>query len=57
MVLLSYKQSMEQLTDLLRQDGKLWVVVAVIAVILSGWLYYLLGIGKRVDKVKHRIKG
>ncbi|WP_461139580.1 CcmD family protein [Spirosoma pomorum] len=48
---------MEQLTDLLRQDGKLWVVVAVIAVILSGWLYYLLGIGKRVDKVKHRIKG
>ncbi|MBN8825879.1 MULTISPECIES: CcmD family protein [unclassified Spirosoma] len=46
---------MDQLAEVLRQDGKIWVVVAVIGVVLSGWLYYLLRIGSRVNKVKQRI--
>ena len=46
---------MDQLTELLREDGKIWVVVAVITVVLSGWLYYLLKIGNRVNTVKRRV--
>ncbi|WP_461137054.1 CcmD family protein [Spirosoma lituiforme] len=46
---------MDQLTELLRQDGKIWVVVAVIGVVLLGWFVYLVGIGHRVSKVKRRV--
>lgn len=45
---------MDQLTELLRQDGKIWVVVAVMGIVLLGWLMYLVGIGHRVSKVKKR---
>lgn len=45
---------MDQLTELLRQDGKIWVVVAVMGIVLFGWLIYLVGIGHRVSKVKKR---
>ena len=48
---------MDQLAELLRQDGKIWVVVAVISVVLLGWLYYLLRIGKRTGEIKRRIEG
>ncbi|WP_232073981.1 CcmD family protein [Spirosoma aureum] len=47
---------MNQLTEILRADGKIWVVVVVIGVVLSGWLYYLLGIGNRVHKIKRRVR-
>ncbi|WP_198174785.1 CcmD family protein [Spirosoma arboris] len=43
------------LTEALRQDGKIWVVIVVIAIVLLGWLYYLLRIGNRVRKVKQRL--
>ncbi|WP_461093887.1 CcmD family protein [Spirosoma gilvum] len=46
---------MDQLAEILRQDGKIWVVVAVISIVLAGWLYYLLRIGSRVSKVKRRV--
>ncbi|WP_461064418.1 CcmD family protein [Spirosoma horti] len=45
---------MDQLTELLRQDGKIWVVVAVMSIILLGWLGYLVKIGHRVSKIKRR---
>ncbi|SOD92190.1 CcmD family protein [Spirosoma fluviale] len=45
---------MDQLTDLLRQDGKIWVVVAVMGIVLIGWLVYLVGIGHRVSKIERR---
>ncbi|MCX6215632.1 CcmD family protein [Spirosoma sp.] len=45
---------MDQLTELLRQDGKIWVVVAVMGIVLLGWLVYLVGIGHRVSKIKRR---
>jgi len=43
------------ITEALRADGKLWVVIAVIAVVLLGWMSYLLRIGSRIRKVKNRI--
>ncbi|WP_405511774.1 CcmD family protein [Spirosoma sp. KNUC1025] len=48
---------MNQLTELLREDGKIWVVVAVVSVVLLGWLFYLLRIGRRVHKIKRRVRG
>ena len=45
---------MDQLTELLRQDGKIWVVVAVMGIVLVGWLAYLVRIGHRVSKIKRR---
>ncbi|WP_236668622.1 CcmD family protein [Hymenobacter rubidus] len=42
------------LTDFLRSDGKLWVVLLVIAIILLGWLFYVLQIGSRVRKLEQR---
>ncbi|WP_461094090.1 CcmD family protein [Spirosoma gilvum] len=47
---------MDQLTEFLRQDGKLWVVIAVMGVVLVGWLAYLVGIGHRVSKIKRRAR-
>lgn len=47
---------MDQLTELLRQDGKIWVVVAVMGIVLLGWLVYLVGIGHRVSKIKRRAR-
>ncbi|WP_461095406.1 CcmD family protein [Spirosoma gilvum] len=48
---------MDQLTELLRSDGKFWVVIAVMGVVLLGWLFYLVRIGHRKDKIKRRIRG
>lgn len=47
---------MDSLTTLLRTDGKIWVVVAVVGVVLLGWLYYLLRIGHRIDRVRRRLR-
>ncbi|WP_332369430.1 CcmD family protein [Spirosoma telluris] len=43
------------LTETLRQDGKIWVVVVVIAIVLLGWLTYFLRLGSRVGRLKRRI--
>ncbi|GAB3893645.1 hypothetical protein GCM10028803_07970 [Larkinella knui] len=49
-------QLIDLLTKALREDGKIWVVTVVVAVVLLGWLYYLLRIGSRVNKLQLRIK-
>ncbi|MFD2935452.1 CcmD family protein [Spirosoma flavum] len=36
---------MGQITELLRQDGKIWVVVAVMYIVLVGWFVYMVEIG------------
>jgi hypothetical protein len=45
---------MVNITEVLRSDGKLWVVIVVIMVVLTGWLYYLLKIGSRINKVRRK---
>lgn len=45
---------MDNLTEALRSDGKLWVVIVVIMIVLLGWLYYLLKIGGRINKVRKK---
>ena len=47
--------SEKSLSDYMRSDGKLWVVIAVITIIFIGLIYYLFQIGKRVREIKKRI--
>jgi len=43
------------LSDYMRSDGKLWVVIAVITIIFIGLIYYIRQIARRVGKIKGRI--
>ncbi|WP_461094067.1 CcmD family protein [Spirosoma gilvum] len=45
---------MLNLTETLRSDGKLWVVITVIFIVLLGWLYYLVRTGHRVHKLRRK---
>ncbi|CAN5221136.1 hypothetical protein BH09BAC4_BH09BAC4_40430 [soil metagenome] len=45
---------MVNITEALRSDGKLWVVIVVVMIVLIGWLYYLLKIGGRINKVRKK---
>ena len=49
-------QLLASLTELLRRDGKIWVVFLVATLVLMGWLYYFLQIGQRVRKLERRVK-
>lgn len=42
------------MADKFRSDGKIYVVVAVIAVILSGIFFYLYQTEKRLDKIEKK---
>lgn len=49
-------QFITSLTETLRQDGKIWVVVVVMVIVLIGWFSYFLRIGSRLNKVKRRVE-
>ncbi|HAI76388.1 MAG TPA: CcmD family protein [Microscillaceae bacterium] len=40
------------MADQLRADGKIWVVVAVIVVILAAFIYYLIRLDGRISKLE-----
>ena len=63
-VLLVYAQNgitrKEEPTDFMRSNGKIFVVVAVIVIILSGLFLYLYNLDKKVsalEKTSHNNKG
>jgi hypothetical protein len=44
------------LKELLERDGKLWVVIVVIGIVLVGWSFDLFRTGRRVKKAEKRLK-
>lgn len=49
----AYAQSGQiEMADQFRADGKIYVVVAVIAIILLGFIVYLVGIDRRLKKLE-----
>ncbi|SDE60721.1 CcmD family protein [Dyadobacter soli] len=52
--LMGHGQSQGPVSDLLRQDGKLWVVVTVIAVVFTGLFYYIFRLNQRINRLKNR---
>ena len=45
-----------EMADALRQDGKIYVVVAVIVVILVGLLVYLISIDRKVSRLERELR-
>lgn len=45
-----------EMADALRQDGKIYVVVAVIVVILVGLLAYLVSIDRKVSRLEKELR-
>jgi hypothetical protein len=47
-----FAQQEVEMADQLRQDGKIWVVVGVIAIVFSGLLFYLFSIDRKISKIE-----
>ena len=44
------------MADQMRADGKIWVVVAVIAVIFTGIILFLVSMDKKITKLEKQLK-
>lgn len=45
-----------EMADQLRADGKIWVVVAVIAAIFAGIVVYLIRLDRQIGKLEKEVK-
>lgn len=45
-----------EMADKLREDGKIWVVVTTIVIILLGILLYLIRLEKKISLIEQNIK-
>lgn len=45
-----------EMADRLRADGKIWVVVAVIAAVFAGIIIYLVRLDRQIGKLEKEIK-
>ena len=45
-----------EMADRMRADGKIWVVVAVIAAIFAGIIVYLVRIDRQIGKLEKEVK-
>ena len=54
----TFAQSAEapEMADALRANGKIYVVVAVVALIVTGLLLYLITLDRKVSKLEQQIK-
>ena len=45
-----------EMADQLRADGKIWVVVAVIATVFAGIVLYLIRLDRQIGKLEKEVK-
>ncbi|RIV24852.1 CcmD family protein [Fibrisoma montanum] len=45
-----------EMADRLRADGKIWVVVAVIALVFAGIIVYLIQLDRKIGKLENEVK-
>lgn len=45
-----------EMADVMRSNGKIYVVVAVVAVIFTGIIVYLVNLDRKISKIEKRIK-
>jgi len=45
-----------EMADVMRQSGKIYVVLAVILIIFAGFIFFLIGLDRRVSKLEKEIK-
>lgn len=51
-----YANQQVEMADAFRADGKIYVVVAVILVILAGLLFYLYTIDRKLTKIENQLR-
>lgn len=56
LALTSQAQSSVEMADLFRSEGKIYVVIAVVALILTGLFIYLFSLDRKITKLEKRIK-
>ncbi|WP_395767695.1 CcmD family protein [Aquirufa sp.] len=49
-------QSTVEMADQFRADGKIYVVIAVVAIILTGLFIYLFRLDRKISDIENRIK-
>lgn len=47
-----FAQQEVEMADKMREDGKIWVVVAVIAVVFTGIIAYLIMLDRKISKIE-----
>ena len=45
-----------EMADALRHDGKIYVVVAVITVVLAGLLFFLISLDRKLSRLEKEVK-
>lgn len=45
-----------EMADALRQDGKIYVVVAVITVVLAGLLFFLISLDRKLTRLEKEVR-
>jgi tRNA(Phe) wybutosine-synthesizing methylase Tyw3 len=53
---LLFFQDQIEMADQLRADGKIWVVVAVVALVFTGIIAYLVRLDRQIGKLEKDIK-
>jgi CcmD family protein len=51
-----FAQDEVAMADKLREDGKIWVVVAIIVTIFIGILLYLISLDRKISRLEKEIK-
>jgi CcmD family protein len=51
----SFAQEEVPMADQMRADGKIWVVVAVIAIVFVGIIAYLVLLDRKITKIEKRL--
>ena len=51
-----FAQQDVEMADTLRQDGKIWVVVGVIAIVFLGIIGYLVSLDKKISKIEKTLQ-
>ena len=54
--LLSAQVNDVEMADIMRSDGKIYVVVAVLSVILASLLIFLIRIDRKVNRIENELK-
>jgi len=51
-----YENSRIEMADSFRAEGKIYVVVAILSVILAGFIFYAVNIDRKIGKIEKEIK-
>ncbi len=48
----TFAQEQVEMADQMRQDGKIWVVIGVIAIVFVGLMTYLIVLDRKITKIE-----